>query len=159
MGKTLFIMGAGFTKAFIPEAPMLVDPSHVGDLPTKYSEERHHYASEILKYEMTQGVNIERLMTRLHTFMPHDYERKCTQELDYLYHDLKDLFVNRLRKLTTDKQTLPEDLTAFARWCIDNEADCISFNYDDFLDHALWAYHPERDEPAVGRKEVMSIGV
>jgi hypothetical protein len=146
MRKTLFILGAGFTKAFIDEAFMLVDQSHVGDLPEKYSREKHPYACDILEYEMNRGVDIERLMTRLHSFMPHDFEKKSTHELDLLYHDLKDLFVKRLKKLKDDRTSLPADLVQFAQWCIDNEADCISFNYDDFLDHALWAIRGERDE-------------
>jgi hypothetical protein len=151
MGKTLFILGAGFTKAFIDEAFMLVDQSHVGDLPKKYSREYHPYACDILEYEIERGVDIERLMKRLHTFMPHDFERKSTHELDSLYHDLKDLFVTRLKKLKDDRKSLPAELIQFAQWCINNDADCISLNYDDFLDHALWSIGGELEEPSYGK--------
>ncbi len=141
MAKTLFILGAGFTKAFVDEAFLSVDGGHItASMRVKYSSETHRYARTILDYEIAQGVDIERLMTRLHTYMPHDFERKCTQELEYLFHDIKDHFVNRLQKLKDDRTTLPNDLIDFARWCINNEADCISFNYDDFLDHALWMH-------------------
>jgi hypothetical protein len=143
MGKTLFILGAGFTKAFIDEAFLSVDQGHVPEeLIHKYPKTTHPYAHSILDDEIDRGVDIERLMTRLHSFMPHDFERKCTQELEHLSHDIKDLFIKRLQKLKDDKTQLPGKLMHFAQWCIDNEADCISFNYDDFLDHALWKCKP-----------------
>lgn len=141
MAKTLFILGAGFTKAFIDEAFLSIDNGHVPpDLIEKYRQTTHPYARGILDYEIAQGVDIERLMTRLHTCMPHDFEKKCTQELELLYHDIKDNFINRLQKLKDETIELPEKLKHFAQWYIRNEADCISFNYDDFLDHALWDY-------------------
>lgn len=139
MAKTLFILGAGFTKAFIKEAFLSVDPGHVSEnVIQKYQKADHPYAHSILEDEITLGVDIERLMTRLHNAMPHDFERKCTQELEHLYHDIKDLFIKRLQKLKDERTELPEDLKHFAQWCLKNEADCISFNYDEFLDHALW---------------------
>lgn len=141
MAKSLFILGAGFTKAFIKEAFLSVDRGHIpAELVQKYPKPAHPYAYSILDDEIARGVDIERLITRLHSFMPHDFERKCTQELEHLSHDIKDLFVKRLQKLKDDRTTLPEDLKHFALWCINNEADCISFNYDDFLDHALWGH-------------------
>ena len=139
MTKTLFVLGAGFTKAFINEAFLSVDEGHVTeDLIQKYPKTTHPYAYAILKDEIARKVNIERLMTRLHNFMPHDFERKCTQELEHLSHDIKNLFTARLQKLKDDRTELPDNLMHFAKWCINNKADCISFNYDDFLDHALW---------------------
>jgi hypothetical protein len=141
MPKTLFILGAGSTKAFIDEAFLSVDQGHVTeDLLQKYPKTTHPYAHSILDDEIARRVDIERLMTRLHNSMPHDFERKCTQELEHLSHDIKDLFIKRLQKLKDGRTELPEDLKHFAQWCIKNEADCISFNYDDFLDHALWDY-------------------
>jgi hypothetical protein len=141
MVKTLFILGAGFTKAFIDEAFLSIDKGHVPpSLIEKYRQTTHPYALGILDYEFKQGPDIERLMTRLNQPMPHDFERKCTQELEHLSHDIKDLFTKRLQKLKDERTKLPEKLKDFAQWCIKNEADCISFNYDDFLDHALWVH-------------------
>lgn len=147
MGKTLFILGAGFTKAFIKEAFLSLDRGHVTrKIREKYSKKTHPYAHSILNNEITpNGVDIERLMTRLHTLMPHDFEMKCIQELEHLYHDIKDVFIDRLQKLKDATPKLPSELNYFARWCIENKADCISFNYDDFLDDALYSHNPKDD--------------
>lgn len=146
MGTTLFILGAGFTKAFINDAFLSIDNGHVPPaLIKKYRQMTHPYAHGILNYELKQGPDIERLMTRLNQPMPHDFERKCTQELEHLSQDIKDIFTQRLENLKDGTKILPEALKRFARWCINNEADCISFNYDDFLDHALWDHQKVDD--------------
>ena len=71
----MFVTGAGFTRAFVPDAPLLVDDfdndglvERVRGLPK---------ASRLLESERNQHrqgfIDIERLMTRLDELMPYDY--------------------------------------------------------------------------------------
>jgi hypothetical protein len=153
--KIVFVLGAGFTKAFIKEAILLTDPYPINHLLSKFSKEQSPYAYMILKLEeerarLSDGrFDLERLMTRLDSNMPHDFEKKVIQQLDYLRHDLFADFVKRLEDVNPQRN-LPPELKQFARWCIDHQADCITFNYDDFFDEALWDVRKEWNELTAG---------
>ena len=149
--KTVFVLGAGFTRAFIDKAVLLTDRYELGYLIKKYPKDQYPYAHEILDLESerqkaNQGrLDIERLMTRLDGYMPHDYERRSTKELELLYRDIKRDFTDKLKDLI-EAEPVPRDMHSFAEWCIQNSAHCITFNYDDFLDQALWRVEASLNE-------------
>src|SRR5712691_11276920 len=93
--QTVFVLGAGFTKAFLPHAPLLEDDYAV-DL-----EKFKHFplARRILELEIERNssgsINIERLMTRLDSLMPYDPEG-ADQELGLLLSEVNNAFVTRI---------------------------------------------------------------
>ncbi len=137
---TVFVLGAGFTKAFVPNAPLLEDEYDGELLQDKFKSFPH--AFRILKNELTrkpQGkIDLERLMTRLHGQMPYDREHGASEELILLLSELKQTFSKRLN-LAKDKEFHKKELSSFANLCIDNNITCITFNYDDIIDEALWS--------------------
>lgn len=149
--KTVIVLGNGFTKAFIPKMPLVREGFEINPLLEQFSSEVHPAANSILKGEikLDEGQSrgkvkdIEALMTRLDNLMPYDYSRKVVHELDLLYHELKKSFVNQIKNVISEnlKNTsgqLSELIYAFAKHCVTNEIDCVTFNYDDLLDQALY---------------------
>lgn len=136
--RHVFVTGAGFTRALVPDAPLLVDDfgndalvKTVCGLPK---------ASQFLEAERRRHakgfINLERLMSRLDTLMPYDFDHKAVDEIAFLYSELKRSFLNTLASATAGKGA-SDDIEAFvAHWAV-NGATCITFNYDDFLDKAL----------------------
>ena len=124
---TVFVLGAGFTRAFIPQAPLLTDPYPLEPFLTKFSEDHFPHAHKILRLEehRTQSshgrFDLERLMTRLDSSMPHDFDKKAVQEVDLLRHDLYDDFVKRLSSINSDRN-IPVGLLDFAKWCVNHQA-------------------------------------
>ena len=155
--RTVFVLGAGFTRAFIDKAVLLTDHHEIHHLIKKYPKDQYPYAHEILELEAerqkaNQGrLDIERLMTRLDGYMPHDYERRSTKELELLYRDIKRDFTDKLKELI-GTEPVPPEMFAFAKWCIQNSAHCITFNYDDFLDQALWKVEGNPNDSLLSRK-------
>jgi len=151
----VFVLGAGFTKAFIKDAFTLTDHYPLDHLLSKFSKKQSPYAHMILRLEQERAkrsdgrFDLERLMTRLDSIMPHDFEKKIIQQLDYLRHDLFFDFVKRLESVNPQR-ALPSELTSLAKWCINHHANCITFNYDDFFDQALWDVKQEFTEPYGG---------
>lgn len=141
--KTVFVLGAGFTRAFVPEAPLLIDryDDEMRELFEHYG--RHKHAKRILKLaeidaEKYAGrVNIERLMTRLDALMPYDIENQSAELLKSLLSHVKRLFVRRLESAQNSGQPHEEDLRRFANYCVKSHTVCITFNYDEFFDQAL----------------------
>ena len=133
------ILGAGFTRAFFPSAPLLVDTYELAPLLRKY----RYFAPalRILKLERDAAprgmINIERLMTRLDGRMPYDYTQDRAEELGMLLSDLKHLFIERLREARRSPRE-PELLATLASYVVQNQITCVTFNYDDFFDEALW---------------------
>lgn len=134
--KTVFVLGAGFTRAFFPKAPLQVDHYEIDPLLERYQS--FDLARRVLEFEKDRAVdgkiNIERLFTRLEG-MPYDREDAYLQ-YDSLRSDLLRVFQDRLKAATAD-QALPDALRNFARYCVNNSITCITFNYDDVLDKAL----------------------
>ncbi len=138
MSSEVFVLGAGFTHAFFPDAPLMVDDYDSSNLLDKFKD--FPIARQILQVEINRNqngqINIERLMTRLHSGMPYDSAKSQT-EFSLLFSGLKEALLERLAKTKKGTSYL-EELAIFAQYCVDQGAICISFNYDDVLDQALW---------------------
>lgn len=137
--RTVFVLGAGFTRAFLPSSPLMTDDYGVGrilhglgDLPT---------AKRILGQELEcnggEQINIERLLTRLDGGMPYDADQGVFEEIGLLAAVLKRALVDRIRRAREGKLQI-EALHSLARQCLGGSINCISFNYDDVLDEALY---------------------
>lgn len=137
--RIVFVLGAGFTRAFLPQAPLLTD-DYDGDALTEKFKNFHH-ASRILGLERSKNlngyINVERLMTRLDGLMPYDFEEAANDELTLLLSEVKRCFRRRLEEAKKGPFHA-EALAAFARYCVENGITCITFNYDDVFDKALW---------------------
>ncbi len=149
--RRVFVLGAGFTRAFIPAAPLVEDQYDIASLVAKFRA--FPAAQRILEVELKATgagrLNIERIMTRLDGSMPYDSDTDADQ-LRMLLADVLHLVVERLR--TMRNGTWHEaDMAAFARYCLKNQITCITFNYDDAFDQALWeverAYRVEHSRP------------
>jgi hypothetical protein len=137
--KTVFVLGAGFTKAFVPNAPLLVDDYGGQDLLRQLKA--LPAASKILENELrlsSKGlIDLERIMTRLYSRLPYDAESEVSNEFGLLLDRLTEAFQERLR-VAKKKVVHAEDLKAFAAVCGRRSISCITFNYDDVLDEALY---------------------
>lgn len=133
----VFVLGAGFTRAFFPKAPLQVDHYAIEPLLDKYKD--FDLARRVLEWESERAdegkINIERLLTRLEG-MPYDREDARLQ-FNPLKSDVHRIFQERLKNATANGKDLPDALKRFARYCIGNRITCITFNYDDVLDTAL----------------------
>ena len=141
--KSVFVLGAGFTKAFLPTAPLLVDFYDISHIIKKYEHFRHaHYILEKEFATRQDGkINIEQLMTRLDSGMPYDLFHGAREELLLLLSDIKIAFKNRLSEARLDappNYELKKALGAFALYCLATRSFCVTFNYDDILDEVLW---------------------
>jgi len=140
--KTVLVLGAGFTKAFLPAAPLLLDNYGMeGTLTRKYRE--LEYANDILQDELARtrpfgagNVDLERLMTRLDGGMPYDESHSAVNQLRSLLDDVKLSFLSKLNSAKSGTFHQAE-LDALARKCINNKITIITFNYDDILDKAI----------------------
>ena len=148
MSKTVIVLGAGFTRAFVPKAPLLVDDYGADELVEEIKPLK--YASSILDAELKLAnagasgtgrlIDLERLMTRLESRMPYDFETPgATQELDVLLSKLKWQLLTRLRLAKSFSR--PDQkvcLRKLADYCLEERFDCLTFNYDDVFDEQLW---------------------
>ncbi len=86
VSTTVYVLGAGFTKAFLPDAPLLKD--HYGTAQLAETFERFSYSSRPIDLERNRlgdgRIDIERLLSRLDGKMPYDFERGVTTELNLL---------------------------------------------------------------------------
>ncbi len=135
------VTGAGFSRALVPGAPLLVDNFNNDALENKVRGLPN--ASRLLEWERSLHpsgyIDIERLMTRLDALMPYDYAENAgnaANEYGYLLSELKRTFVDRLHE-ARNGDIHREDLKRFANFCETHRCCCITFNYDDFLDEAL----------------------
>ncbi len=135
------VTGAGFTRALVPGAPLLVDDFNNDVLEDKVRG--LPYASRLLDWERSlhpRGhIDIERLMTRLDALMPYDYAESAgnaANEYGFLLSELKRAFLDRLHEARKG-DVHREELKRFANYCEANGCCCVTFNYDDFLDEAL----------------------
>ena len=97
-GRTVFVLGAGVTRAFFPSTPLMTDDYEVETLAEKFKGFRH--ASRILDWERNRElkgyINIERLMTRLDGRMPYDFDQGADEELGMLVTEVKKRFIRRI---------------------------------------------------------------
>lgn len=138
----MFVLGAGFTKAFLPEAPLLVDHYDLTSLLPKYEhcDLAKAVIDGVLERSNNGKIDIERLLTRLDG-LPYDRSDAALQ-LGLLNLDVHSLFIKRLRQAKSRSNVHKEDLKRFAKHCIDHNITCITFNYDDVFDQALWEENP-----------------
>ena len=139
--KHVIVTGAGFTRALVPGAPLLVD-----DFCNDALEEKVRglpNASRLLDRERSNHpeghIDIERLMTRLDALMPYDYADdvgNAANKYAFLLSELRRAFLDRLQE-ARQGDIEREELDRFAKYCADNGCCCITLNYDDFLDKAL----------------------
>ena len=137
--NTVFVLGAGFTKAFLPDAPLLIDDYGGRKLLREF--EALPAASKILQNELrlsSKGwIDLERIMTRLSSRLPYDAESEVSNEFGLLLARLTKAFQERLR-VAKNQLVHEEDLKALASLCGRRSISCITFNYDDVLDEALY---------------------
>ncbi len=143
---TVFVLGAGFTKSFLPNAPLLEDDYGAREILEELQGREFQYAKVILQQELQTcggiNINIERLMTRLDGRMPYDLGHRAAKQLDLLFSLVMQRFVRRIEAALVGLEDQPNELRSFARHCIANQINCITFNYDYLLDKALWGYPP-----------------
>lgn len=136
--KRVFVLGAGFTKAYLPASPLLTDDyDGNGRLSKKFVE--FPYALRLLTLEKSREdgkINLERLMTRLDAGMPYDSERTRRPELEHLLDEVKQAFLDKFLGLKIEPGC-GQELVRFAAFCLGTRTHFISFNYDDLFDWAL----------------------
>ncbi len=148
----VFVLGAGFTRGFVPKAPLLVGDFGIPDLRKRFDSFPHATAilDDALAEYSDDIVDLERLMTRLGG-MPYD-SADVRDELAFVETSLRNLLVKKLAdaKATGVDST---ELESFARFVIEREASVVTFNYDDVLDEALWKVAEsranERQKPGI----------
>jgi hypothetical protein len=100
------------------------------------------FAKEVLEQEIQQHdipqINLERLMTRLDSLMPYDVENGAEHELKMLLFRLKQALFDKLSKARLHWPYIEQDIVRFAGHILKERIICITFNYDDVLDQALW---------------------
>jgi hypothetical protein len=136
--RAVFVLGAGFTKGFIPDIPLLVDQHEVDDLIEEFKGLSECDAVRILESERGSDgkLDLERLMTRLHGGMPYDRETgRAVHRV--LLQRVTARFVKSLNAAVEGNREVP-GLREFARHCFFTGSHCVTFNYDDALDFALW---------------------
>lgn len=148
--ETVFVLGAGFTKAFLPQAPLLVDDYGGAELRRRFAE--FPDASRLLDLELSHSdhgpgqINLERLMTRLAGGMPYDFGSGADKSLAVLQVALQQAFVCRLERARNAGGGRPGELWLFAARCLAHRINCITFNYDDLLDESLWCVERTSNE-------------
>ena len=139
--STVFVLGAGFTRAFYPNAPLMRDDWGVDELIKKFGSIPG--LRRILEHEKSfkpPNIDIERLMTRLDEQMPYDLsEVGLSEAIASLLQELKYQLIQRIQQAgDTNATDLPSDLEKIAGYCVTQKINCVTFNYDDFFDRALW---------------------
>jgi hypothetical protein len=128
------------------DAPLLVDDYGARQLLGSLPPRRFTHAEALLRLELAAcggtNVDLERLMTRLEGRMPYDRSQGADTDYEWLLSQLKRSFLEKLARAVNDNTHIPEELGRFARHCIRHRLCCITFNYDDLLDRALWTVHP-----------------
>lgn len=147
----IFILGAGFSKAFFKNAPLLIDEYKIDNEKII----KFPYAEKLYKLEKRSDgkINIEKLMTRLSGRMPYDFDREESQmdkelQMNILLGEIEQAYRERLEEVRNGELYEKElkELEAFASYCIDNKVDCITFNHDDYFDEALWRTSFKKEE-------------
>jgi hypothetical protein len=144
---TVFVLGAGFTRAFLQDSPLLIDHCYGGELRKKFADFPDALAildAELNDPDHSAKIDIERLMTRLAGGMPYDFVAEpdkpiaSNHELDYLLVEVKRAFTRRITESCNSAVLYPGTLCLFARHISQNENHCITFNYDDLLEKSLY---------------------
>ena len=134
----VYVLGAGFTRALVPQAPLLVDDHGILQLKSNFDAFPH--AKTILDDTLAEfsdnRVDLERLMTRL-SGMPYDTV-DARREFALVESALRKTLVKRLTEAAMNKDVEKVKLNKFARMVREQKASIVTFNYDDVLDRALY---------------------
>jgi hypothetical protein len=136
--KAVYVLGAGFTRAFVPTAPLIEDDYGVAELLERFKS--FPTANAVLR-NATRGllgarrVNLEKLMTRL-TGMPYD-DADARHELSILAMELRRSLIRRIEEAKAAGIDW-DGVHAFAKRASAEQASIITFNYDDLIDEALY---------------------
>jgi hypothetical protein len=140
----VYVIGAGFTKAFLTDAPLRIDEFDGEGLERLFAG--FPVALRLIQLERRRNpggkIDIERLMTRLDGGMPFD-AGTAGDQIGLLLAELKQRFIRRIRTARDDK-AVPELFVRFAWHCIEAGAAIGTFNHDDLLDEALWRVREDR---------------
>jgi hypothetical protein len=121
----VFVLGAGFTKAFVPTAPLLTS-DYDGEVLRKRFR-GFGRASQVLETEMSQHpqgwINLERLMTRLDGGLPYDSFLGGEGELRLLFGELKSIFGAKLAA-AKEEGVLVTELASFANHVVSAGVNC-----------------------------------
>ncbi len=135
----VLVLGAGFTRAFYPNAPLACDDYGVDSL--KGAVEHLPVARRLLESELEYTgdgrVDLERLLTRLDSGMPYDHPERARPELQLLLTRIKHSLISRIQAALKSPCNDPL-LGQLAMHCILNRVNCLTFNYDDSFDRALY---------------------
>jgi hypothetical protein len=137
----LFILGAGFTQAFVPKAPLLlVDQKNLQIQELKKKYKKFPNALKLLNSSIDKNnqINIEELLSRLSAGTPYD-SVFLDGERSLLLEDIKSGFFKLIREAQLDEKYI-KDLNNFSTFVIENSISCITFNYDTFLDESLFKF-------------------
>jgi hypothetical protein len=135
--KVVYVLGAGFTRAFVPESPLLVDDFAIPLLREQFKS--FPFVTTILDNALAEytndNIDLEKLMTRL-SGMPYD-SIDAQYELKLLETRLYKFLVQRIRDAKAEYVNW-ECLDKLVRLIRQQEASIVTFNYDDVVDEALW---------------------
>src|SRR5271156_1528665 len=142
--NTVLVLGAGFTRAIVPDAPLVRGDYGVADLCKEFAsfpEARQNL--ERAQLDVSGTVDLEQLLTRL-MGMPYD-SLNSRHEFPLITTRLLHSVARKIeaaKAVRIDRATLG----IFARSVSESGASIITFNYDDIVDQALFEIH-EPDSP------------
>lgn len=135
--RPVFVLGAGFSKAFARNAPLGIHDYGIKRLRSKVA--RLKRARDLLDAEVEREhgrINVERLLTRLDSNAPFDAADAREAERRVLREHLVDELLGAVRGIRLDTGA-GDLLQQFATRVTAQRITLITFNYDDLLDNAL----------------------
>jgi hypothetical protein len=141
MSKSVFFLGAGFSKAINSNYPVLSELSQ--KIKEKLTDEKYKGSTCNHYHELTEKLtdNVEELLTFLMSDLPWKTEEQKFADLA-LYHVITEIISEYLKSLPQQLNT--EDwYMSLAKFAIDNYKDVnfITLNYDTLLELMLVTYH------------------
>jgi hypothetical protein len=153
----VFVLGAGFSRAFDSDAPLARCDIGIDGLIARY--EHHHPAIrsvlESTRVGLDGDVDVEMLLTRLHLGMPHDGAHLPEYYRNALYEEVSASFFCKLKQIEPDEDSQME-LMRFAAIVADASMTCITFNNDtlQLREPIYWLRRPRVNGPQEVREVV-----
>ena len=138
--RQVFVLGAGFTRAFYAGAPLVQDSFDVAEIRERIRGlplANMILEAELAMFQDGNTINIERLLTRVHAPLPYDDRTEAPHEMGILRNAVIGAFRSKLDK-SKGKFEPATAMHGIAGHCLRNGVNCITFNYDDLLDEALY---------------------